>query len=373
MNYTVQYLSFFVIQADGSAAGGKDYKHFRTLDEGDYMTSDIRQFLDGEFARISKRKVDKNPDTENAPTKIGRFIVEPGHELSSNPNYNLFQRLRHADSAEDFQEQCDDLVRVYMDTSAVRGGALIVASARLREYFDEPFIFVLKCDFEPKVVRIADERSLIAAVDMAITAKNMKSIQYPFLIEEGMIDDYELKIHQASHARYFEDFLKFVTYEKSMPEIVHEQVTTMVKQYIEEKWQDAGADHEERVQEEHSFELWAHSDKRELQERWEHEHVVEAAAQLTVHKEDLELKFKLDHVAVRGLLADYGQRIHIAEENGRYVVLIEGDLFQFDRGVSPVELLKPERLDDVIQRIRERPAPEETAPWSDDSPPWDEE
>ncbi len=28
--------------------------------------------------------------------------------------------------------------------------------------------------------------------------------------EEGMVEVGELKIHQASHARYFEDFLKFV-------------------------------------------------------------------------------------------------------------------------------------------------------------------
>jgi hypothetical protein len=349
MNFTVQYLSFFVIQAEGDSRG---YKHYRTLDAESYLTSEIRQFLDGEFARIVKRKVEKNPDSEHAPTKIGRFHVEPGHELSSNPNYNLFQRLRTAGNKDEFLNYCDDLIRTYMDTSAVRGGALIVASAKLTQFFDEPFIFVLKCDFEQKVVRIADERTLIAQVDMAISARNMKSIQYPFMPEEGMLEEYELKIHQASHARYFEDFLKFVTYEKSMPEIVGEQVYSMVKQYIEEKWQDQAA--EERQEEEERLQVWAASEKRDLQERWEHEQVVEAAVQLTVHKQDLELKFKLDHISVKGFLADYGGQIHIAQENGRYVVLIEGDLFQFDKGVSPIELLKPEKLDDVIRRIREK-------------------
>ncbi|ANE48390.1 hypothetical protein SY83_21275 [Paenibacillus swuensis] len=378
MNYSVQYLSFFVVQPDSAdASATKGYKHYRTLDEEAYLSSELKHFLDGEFARISKRKVDKNPESENAPTKIGRFIVEPGHELDSNPNYNLFQRLRHAGDEEEFMAQCDDMLRVYMDTSAVRGGALIIASAKLNEYFNEPFIFVLKCDFEPKVVRVADERSLIAQVDMAITARNMKSIQYPFMIEEGMIDDYELKIHQASHARYFEDFLKYVSYEKSMPEIMNEQVVSMVKQYMDEKWQHAqqpvtpdgmdasseesfaGGYPEERQKEEHSYEVWAASDKRELQEKWEHEQVVEAAAQLTVHKEDLELKFKLDHIAVKGLLSDYGNKVHIAEENGRYIVILEGDLFQFDKGVSPVELLKPDTLNQVIERIREKPPEDE--------------
>ena len=48
----------------------------------------------------------------------------------------------------------------------------------------------------------------------------MKSIQYPYVPEEGMTEEHELKIHQASHARYFEDFLKFVEYGESMPEIM---------------------------------------------------------------------------------------------------------------------------------------------------------
>lgn len=349
MNFSVKYLSFFVIQVDGDSKG---YKYYRTLDEQSYMTSEIRQFLDGEFSRICKRKVEKHPNTEHAPTKIGRFIVEPGHELDSNPNYNLLQRLRTAGSQQDFLNYCDDLVRAYMDTSAVRGGALIIASAKLTQYFDEPFIFVLKCDFEQKIVRIADEKTLVAQVDMAISARNMKSIQYPFMPEEGMLEPYELKIHQASHARYFEDFLKFVSYEKSMPEIVGEQVYSMVQQYIEEKWQDE--DSEERQQEEERMGLWAASEKRDLQERWEHEQVIEAAAQLTMHKEDLELRFKLDDISVKGLLADYGSRIHIAQENGKYLVVLEGDFFQFDKGVSPIELLKPETLDAVLQRIREK-------------------
>lgn len=369
MEFSVEYLSFFVVQAD-TAQG---YKHYSTLDGEAYLGSELKQFLDGEFTRICKRKVEKNPDTENAPTKIGRFVVEPGHELSSNPNYNLFQRLRFAENQQDFQNHGDEMARMYMDTSAVRGGALIVARAKLNKYFDEPFLFVLKCDFEPKIVRIADEKSLIAQVDMAITARNMKSIQYPHMPEEGILEEYELKIHQASHARYFEDFLKYISYEKSMPEIVNEQVVTMVQQYIEDKWQDQAG--EEREQEEQSFEAWAYSEKREmLQEKWEHEQVVEAAAMLTEHKQDLEMKFKLDGVSVKGFLADYGSRIHIANENGRYVVLIEGDLFQFDKGVSPVELLKPESLDDVVRRIRAKPASdqgfEEVAAADEDTPPW---
>lgn len=62
MNFQVDFLSFFVIQVDGKEGqGGKSYKHYATMDDYDYDESDVKKFLDGEFARISKRKVEKTP------------------------------------------------------------------------------------------------------------------------------------------------------------------------------------------------------------------------------------------------------------------------------------------------------------------------
>ena len=352
MSLSIQYLSFFVIQTDGEEAGAsKHFKHFQTLDGEAYDGSELKSFLDSEFIRILKRKVERNPGSENAPTKIGRFEVEPGHELTANPNYNLLQRLRTADNREQFLGFADEVVRVYMDTSSVRGGALIAATATMNTHFDEPFVFLMKCDFEPKIARISDERSLISHVEMAISARNIKSIQYPHMPEEGMIAPWELKIHQASHARYFEDFLKYVSYDKPLPELMNEQILGMVYQHMEEKWQDTPHDDELRQEDEQKLEFWAASDKRDIQERWTHETVTEAAAQLIEHKPDLGFGFKLDGVAVKGLLADYGNKIHFTKHNGKYVVMLEGDSFQFDRGMSPVELLHPDPLETVLDRI----------------------
>jgi hypothetical protein len=39
------------------------------------------------------------------------------------------------------------------------------------------------------------------------------------------------------------------------------------------------------------------------------------------------------------------------------VVLIEGDAFEFAKGFSPIELLQPEELEDVVRKIGEKPAP----------------
>ncbi len=58
----------------------------------------------------------------------------------------------------------------------------------------------MKCDFEPTVSSISDASTIIRHVEMAITTKKMKSIMYPYMPEEGMIEENELKIHQASHA-----------------------------------------------------------------------------------------------------------------------------------------------------------------------------
>ncbi|AMA73203.1 hypothetical protein ACH33_10255 [Aneurinibacillus sp. XH2] len=368
MDFTVQYLSFFVVRGADENETAAGYKHYQTLDEAGYLSSALKDFLDGEFARIVKRKVDRNPKNEQAPTKIGRFIVESGYELESNPNYNLFARLQEATTKEDFRCQSEELARAYANTSAVRGGALIVARAKLDKYFDKAFIFIMKCDFEPKIATITDESSLISQVEMAISAKNMKLIQYPHMPEEGMVEEWELKIHQASHARYFEDFLKFVQYEKSLPEIMNTQVMGLVQQYIEMTYE---AESEERRQEEEAIELWAASEKRELQKKWSSEQVIEAAAALVEQRPDLEMKLKLDHIAIKALLADFGENIHIARLGERYVVLIEGNTFQFEKGVSPVELLRPDELEDVLARIRQKQTRGmEDAIAEDDKPPF---
>ncbi|WP_082083996.1 DUF3900 domain-containing protein [Paenibacillus beijingensis] len=350
MDFTVHFLSFFVIQTDSEASdSGKRFKHYQTLDNEDYAQSELKDFLDGEFGRIVKRKAERNPVSETVPTKIGLFRVEPGYELESNPDFNLLQRLRDAEDKERFHSIADELVRIYMDTSAVRGGALIVVQAQLSKLFDESFLFVMKCDFESKIARIADERSLISRVEMAISAKSMKSILYPNMPEEGMLERWEVKIHQASHARYFEDFLKFVTYEKPLPEVMGDQVLEMVQQYMEDKWQDhQGA---ERKEEEEAIEIWAASEKRELQEKWTPEQVSAASAVLIEQKPDLGFSFKLGDVTVKGLLADFGSAIRLARHNGRYVAVIEGGSFLFERGVSPVELLHPPELTDILDEI----------------------
>jgi hypothetical protein len=349
MDFTIQHLSFYLIQVDGKGEeADKHFKHFQTLTQSQYEESSLKTFLDGELTKIVKRKVDRHAKSDSAPTKIGRFIVEPGYELTSNPNYNLFHKTRYAENKEVFREACDQIVQMYIETSAIRGGALLVASAKLTKFFDDPFLFIMKCDFEPKVARITDESTLIHNVEMAITTKNMKSIQYPYMPEEGMMDSAELKIHQASHARYFEDFLKWVEYEKSMPEIVKSQVYGMVKEHIEESYVEES---DERVEFEQAMEEWAISPKRELQERFSTEQVVEAASQIIEQSPEVELKVKLDHVSVKALLSDFGESIHLAKVNGKYILMIESESVLFEKGFSPLEFLKPDDLHDVIQRI----------------------
>ena len=344
MDFIVKKLSFFVVKEDDE----KVCKHYQTLDESNYETSDIKAFLDGELMRIVKRKVERHPKSDQVPTKVGRFIVETGYELTSNPNYNQFSRIRFAESLEDYRKASEELVRSYLDASAVRGGAIIIIQAKLNKYFDEPFVFIIKCDFEHKIASITDERTLIRHVETAISARNMKSIQYPYMPEEGMSEKAELKIHQSSHARYFEDFLKFVEYNESMPEIMKTQVVQFAQQHISETYEEES---EERVKEEEYIEVWANTPKRELQEKWSTDQVVEASAHLVEQAPEIELQLKLDNVQVKGLLSEFGENIHIAKVNGKYVLIIEGFSLNFEKGHSPVEFLKPESLENVLKRV----------------------
>ena len=352
LDFEITFLSFYVVTVEGKGdQSDKRYKHFQTIDENMYEESALKAFLDGELARIVNRKVERHAKNDTVPTKLGHFIVEENHSLDSNPNYNLFQRIRHAKTTEEFKAANETLVINYVDTSAVRGGAFLVIQAKLRKYYDDPIVFVLKCDFEPKVASISDESTLIKTVEMAITTKNMKSIQYPYMEELGLLSESELKIHQASHARYFEDFLKFVSYAESMPEIVKSQVMTMVYDRIDEVFEEES---EERQQFEAAMEVWAASPKREIQEHFSSEEVIEAAAQIVEHTPEIELAFKADHFSIKGMLADFGENLHIAKVNGRYVVMIEADTLQFEKGFSPIEFLKPDEIHHVIDKIKQK-------------------
>jgi hypothetical protein len=93
--------------------------------------------------------------------------------------------------------------------------------------------------------------------------------------------------------------------------------------------------------------------------------VFAASAVLVEQKEDLALSFKLGGVQVKGLLSDFGKSLHFARHNGRYIAVLEGDSFQFERGISPVELIHPPELSEVMQVIG---ANNEGQPASDDAP-----
>ncbi|MFY4776132.1 DUF3900 domain-containing protein [Metabacillus sp. RGM 3146] len=352
MDFTIRFLSFYVIQIeDKDEQANKRFKHYQTLNSEEFESSPLKNFLDGELAKIVKRKSERHPKSEEVPTKIGHFVVEPGHELDSNPNYNMFHKIRFADTKEMFNEISEQFIRNYLDTSAVRGGAFLVASAVPRKYFDEAFVFIMKCDFEPKVASIADEATLIKTVEMAITTKNMKSIQYPYMPEEGMTEEGELKIHQSSHARYFEDFLKYVEYGESMPEIMKSQVMNMVQEHVYEAFNENS---QELKQFEHDMEIWEASPKRELQERLDTHQVIEAAAQIVETSPEAELKMKLGETEIKGLLAEFGDSIHLAKINDRYILLVEADSISFEKGFSPIEFHRPEGLHDVIERIKNK-------------------
>jgi len=367
MNFVVEYLSFYVVEQPQEENSVKQVIMQKVLSHDEYAKSELKEFLHEEFAKVAKRKVDMTPKTEASPTKLGQFIVEEGHALDSNPNYAQFRRLLTAEGKEAFKQACVELVHSYLKTSGVRGGVLLISRVRL-EKFDQRFLFLFKCDFEAKTAVITDEQSLLSNVEMAINAKNMKSIMYPYLLEEGMIDEYLVKIHQFSHARYFEEFLKFIEYQQTVSEIVTQEVLSLARQHIDYTYPEPSI---EREQEEEAIELLAAKPKRELSEKWEHETVMEAMQIITEKQPDIDLTCKLDHMQIKAKLADYGSQVHIATVNNRYMILLEGDLLQFEKGFSPVEFLKPKKLHEIVKEIEQRGAyPAQQNDDSDDTPPW---
>jgi len=367
MNFQIDWLSFYVIQQEGADSSAKLIRMARTLSRQEYQQSELRFFLDGEWSKMAKRKVEELPKNEGSPTKLGRFVIPEGYGVEANPNYLMLQKALAAGTKEEGQAVSLELAQAYLRTAQVRGGVLIVARTTM-EKLDDRFLFILKCDFEQKTAIITDEHSLIANVEMAINAKNMKSIMYPYMIEPGMLDAYQVKIHQFSHARYFEEFLRYIEYPQTVHEIVSREVVSLARQHLVDQYPEES---EERLREEEAIEVMAASPKRELYERWEHETVLEAAQIITERQPDVELKMKLDHIQIRALLADYGVKVHIAKANGRYLLLLEGEYLQFEKGVSPVEFLKPKSLHEILDDLERREgSPQPAGIPEEDAPPW---
>ncbi|MCK9912763.1 DUF3898 domain-containing protein, partial [Microbacteriaceae bacterium K1510] len=80
-----------------------------------------------------------------------------------------------------------------------------------------------------------------------------------------------------------------------------QEVLTLARQHIEYTYPE---ETEERQREEEQIEIIAASPKRELTEKWEHETVMEAMQIITERQPEVELKFKLDHLQIRAMLAD---------------------------------------------------------------------
>lgn len=65
-------------------------------------TKRLKRLFTRRAKKTAKWKVDHHPKSENAPTKIGHFIVESGDDATSNPHYNLFQAVRTATNIKTF-------------------------------------------------------------------------------------------------------------------------------------------------------------------------------------------------------------------------------------------------------------------------------
>ncbi len=78
---------------------------------------------------------------------------------------------------------------------------------------------------------------------------------------------------------------------------------------------------------------------------------MEATAHIVEHTPDAELKMKLGETEIKGLLADFGESIHLAKVvNGRYVALIEVESILFEKGTSPIGFHKPDDLHGIIEK-----------------------
>lgn len=69
MDFEIRFLSFYVIQVEGKdEQANKQFKHFQTLDTGEFEESELKDFLDGELKKSSNAK----PTAIRSPSRFRR-------------------------------------------------------------------------------------------------------------------------------------------------------------------------------------------------------------------------------------------------------------------------------------------------------------
>ncbi|WP_286182181.1 DUF3898 domain-containing protein [Peribacillus sp. JNUCC41] len=153
---------------------------------------------------------------------------------------------------------------------------------------------------------------------------------------------------KASHARYFENFLKFVEYGESMPEIMKNQVIHMVMSmypHNSKKTVTNCTNSKKRPKRVKSV-----KSRSVLKPIWSSK----PQPRLSRDTPEAELRMKLGSTSIKGLLADFGDSIHLGKINGKYVLMIESNTIEFDKGVSPIEFHGPDELQVLIEKIKNK-------------------
>lgn len=69
MDFEIRFLSFYVIQVEGKdEQANKQFKHFQTLDTGEFEESELKDFLDGEL----KKSLNGKPTAIRSPSRCRR-------------------------------------------------------------------------------------------------------------------------------------------------------------------------------------------------------------------------------------------------------------------------------------------------------------
>ncbi len=93
-----------LIQVEGKGeAVDKRYKHFQTLDAEEYEDSSLKEFLNGELVKNFKAKSRTSCENRTSSDKDWSLCRRRRHELDSNPHYNLFNRIRFAETKENLK------------------------------------------------------------------------------------------------------------------------------------------------------------------------------------------------------------------------------------------------------------------------------
>lgn len=286
-----------------------------------------------------------------APTAACKAYEFSAHSLGQE-DQSVTEQLLHAVSLNQFREFAKILAGKYVNSPKARRGWLFVINANVEIKKNlTPCLFVFKMDFQPG---FRPEGVEFSVEEELILPEMKKGLQYPYF-DGANFQFNQLVIFQKSSADYFQRMLRLNSIPNEMEvsdECLEEQLEERQPGVYEKYFRLPEEDRRVKREVLGSSRIVQDADLLEADEVF-HLSKKHQAAAMDNNLKPQKLSLMIDDgLRFEGKTDQLNQSYYLAQVGLEKILIIRGHKFETKGAFTPAEFLKPESLDEVLDRLR---------------------